>query len=272
LLGLRIGAKPQVIVTSTPRPIPLCRAIIADPDTVDVQRSSYDNMDNLSPVYIRKVIQPREGTRLGRQEIGGEVLDDTPGALWKRQAHIEAHRVARPPELKRIAVGLDPSATATGNEAGIVAAGLGVDDHVYVLEDDSLQAAPMEWASESVAAYWRWGADVLLGEANHGGDMIETIIRLVVNAEGKRIGQNVSYRALHASHGKYARAEPVQALYARGLAHHCGTFPDLEDEMCNWEPTGKAPSPNRLDALVWAITDLALSEGVAASAENPFYD
>jgi len=258
LYGLRIGKKPQAIVTTTPRPIKLIKELIADADTVDMQRSSYDNIDNLSPVYIRKVIRPREGTRLGRQEIGGEILEDAPGALWKRGKDIEAYRVIRAPELLRIVVAIDPSATSGGNEAGIVAAGLGIDKHGYVLSDDSMQVSPLAWAKQAIVRYNRLKADRIIAEVNHGGEMVETIIRQIRDEGDRPIGASIPYKALHASRGKQARAEPVAALYEQGRVHHVGMFAELEDELCGWEPNEGMPSPNRLDALVWALTDLML--------------
>lgn len=251
MLGLRIGDNPRVAVTTTPRPIPLIRELIKRPSTVDVQRPTYDNIANLSPTYIREVIDPLRDTRLGRQEIGGELLEDTPGALWTL-AQLDALRVKTVPvSLKRVVVGIDPSATATGDEAGIIVAGLGTDGHGYVLEDASLQASPHGWGSRAVLMYHAHAADRVVAETNNGGEMVELTIRTVDKA--------VAYKAVHASRGKRTRAEPIAALYEQKKVHHVGTFPALEDEMCHWTPEDDE-SPNRMDALVWALTDLMLDD------------
>lgn len=259
LFGLRIGAKPQVVVTTTPRPIPLIRELIGKATTVDVRRSSYDNLANLSPVYIREVLAPYEGTRLGRQEIHGELLDDNPGAQWRR-TDIETGRVIKAPTLDRIVVGVDPSASTGGDAAGIVVVGVQREpfgqrqSHIYVLEDATVQGSPLTWATSAVTAYHKYGADRIVAETNNGGEMVETTVRVV--------DPNVAYKPVHASRGKQARAEPVAAMYEKGRGHHVGMFTLLEDELCEWEPGTGAPSPNRLDALVWAVTELALSGGV----------
>jgi len=248
LFGMRIGSKPQIVVTTTPRPIPLIKRLIADRNTVDMQRSSYDNIDNLSPVYVREVLEPMAGTRLGRQEIDGAILDDTPGALWKRTI-IEAGRVRRAPaELKRIVVAVDPAATSgqESAETGIIVAGLGQDGHGYVLDDRTVRASPAEWAAQAVSAYYRAKADRIVAEANNGGEMVEATIRTV--------DANISFKLVWASRGKQTRAEPISALYEQGKIHHVGMFAELEDQMCSWVP-GET-SPDRMDALVWAMTEL----------------
>lgn len=183
-----------------------------------------------------------------RQEILAEDVDEAPGALWKRPM-IDACRVNRAPEnLTRIVIGVDPPGGAT--ECGIVAAALSENKHAYVLSDRSLIASPNSWGAAVVELYHDLSADRVLGENNYGGDMVENTIRQV---EG---GANIPYKAVHATRGKAVRAEPIVALYERGLVHHVGQFPLLEDELCNWEPYTGMPSPNRLDALVWALTEL----------------
>ncbi len=260
MFGLRIGERPQVVVTTTPRPIPLIKRLMASPMTVDVQRPSYDNIANLSPTYIREVLDPYKGTRLGRQEIGGEILDDNPGALWKR-SDIEQYRVTDMPALQRIVVAIDPTATATGDEAGIIVAGVamvGRDRHLYVLDDVSTHGSPHVWASAAVAAYNKWRADRIVAEVNNGGEMVEATIRM----EDPR----VAYKSVYASRGKVTRAEPIAAVYEQGRGHHVGMFAQLEDELCQWE--AGSDSPNRLDALVWAATDLALAGGPGAAVTD----
>lgn len=179
-----------------------------------------------------------------RMEILAEDVDEAPGALWTR-AVIEAGRLLRHPDLARVVVAIDPSATATGDEAGVVTAGV-ADGHYYLLEDNSLQAAPIAWAKAAVAAYHRHHADRIVAEANNGGEMVAQTIRTV--------DPGVPVRLVNASRGKQTRAEPISALYEQGKVHHVGGFPALEDEMCLWIPG--MPSPNRMDALVWAITEL----------------
>jgi len=250
-LGLRAASDPRVCVSTTPRPIPIIKTLIADPDTIDVTGSTYENKANLSPWFIKRILRKYEGTRLGRQEIHAEMLDDVPGALWTRDL-LEDTRVTSHPELARIAVGVDPAAT-TG-ETGIVVVGIGVsgrDWHGYTLDDRTLPGSPGTWGSEVVATYHKWNADVIVGEINNGGDMIEHVIRSI---DG---GANVSYKCVRASRGKYTRAEPVANLFEQGRAHHVGTFADLEDQECSYVP-GEQKSPNNLDAEVWAYHELML--------------
>lgn len=184
-----------------------------------------------------------------RQEIDAEDVDEAPGALWKRE-NIEAHRVRAYPSLVRVMVGMDPPGGAT--ECGIVAVGIGGDGHFYVLEDASLQTSPESWAEMGLTVYERHKADRILGEANYGGDMVESNIRRAADA----LGVAVSYKNVHATRGKAVRAEPVAAAYERGEVHHVGDFSALEDELCLWIPGQSGHSPNRMDALVWACTEL----------------
>ena len=266
MLGLRIGPKPQVCVTTTPRPIPLIKALIADRDTVDVKRSTYDNIANLSPVYIRKVIRPLENTRLGRQEINADILDDAPGALWKRD-WLERNRVTNFPDLARVVVAIDPAATSDDEESaetGIVVAGLGTDGFGYMLDDVSLRDTPEGWAKAAVAAYHRHRADRIIAETNNGGEMVGHTIRTVE--------PGVPFSEVYATRGKAIRAEPISALYEQGRIKHVGFFADLEDQLCTWMPGEK--SPDRLDALVWAFTELDIagteSYGAAVVAEQTY--
>jgi terminase large subunit-like protein len=184
-----------------------------------------------------------------RQEILAEENDDAPGALWTR-AGLEATRVMQAPALKRLVVGLDP-----GSNAGIVVAGLAENGHGYVLEDLSLESSPLGWAKQCVSAYHKWQANAIIAERNHGGEMVQTTLATV---DAKAAVQTV-----WASQGKYARADPIAARYEQGNVHHVGTFGALEDELCSWVPGGNMPSPNRLDALVWALTALMLGPGPA---------
>jgi len=260
MFGLRIGDKPQAVVTTTPRPIKVIKDLVKDARTgenpngrVAVTRGhTLENRDYLAPDFLKYIMEKYEGTRLGRQELAGEILDDNPGALWKR-SRIDDLRVRKHPDLSRVVVAIDPEATASADsaETGIIAAGVATVDgkiHGYILDDLTIKASPSGWASAAVTGYFKHDADRIIGEVNNGGDMVEHTIRTV--------DESVPYKAVHASRGKQVRAEPVSALYEQGLIHHVGFFPELEDQLCDWEPGGK--SPDRLDALVWAITELML--------------
>lgn len=259
MFGLRLGLSPQALVTTTPRPIPLIKELMKDPHCVVVGGRTLDNASNLAPGFLSDLMKKYKGTRLGRQELDAEVLDDAPGALWTREL-IERHRVSvAPANFRRIVVALDPSGTnaeefdrGQSAEAGIVAAGIGEDGHAYVLEDASKYVKPAEWARISVELYKKLKADRVVGEANNGGAMIEALIRVE--------DPNISYKSVHASRGKFARAEPISSLYEQGKVHHVGVFAQLEDQMCTYDPKTAKRSPDRLDALVWAITDLAIDE------------
>lgn len=259
--GLRLGTNPQVVATTTPRPIPLVRELVDDPATVLTRGSTYDNAENLAASFLRRLRQKYEGTRLGRQELSAEILDDTPGALWTRdlievnrlRPRIDGEDISYPtlPDMVRIVVAIDPQGKKGGedgtSETGIVVAGKGEDDEFYVLADLSIDETPNEWARIAVAGYRDWSADRIVGEVNQGGDMVAAVIRTV--------DPDVSFREVRATKGKYLRAEPVSALYEQGRVHHVGAFPVLEDQMCTFVPSAKT-SPDRLDALVWAITSL----------------
>ncbi len=247
--GLRLGQFPQGVVTSTPRPIKIIRDLIKDPNCVVTSGSTYENKENLAPAFLEKIIKKYEGTRLGRQELNAEILDDNPGALWQRNV-IENLRVSTAPALIRIVVGVDPAVSDSEGsaETGIVTAGIAASGHCYVVADNSLAGSPNEWAHAVSKAYYTNKADRVIGEVNNGGKLVEVNLRTV--------DQNISYKDTFASRGKQIRAEPVAALYEQGKVHHVGTFPQLEDQMCEWVPGEK--SPDRMDALVWAITKLAL--------------
>ena len=250
--GLRLGAHPRAIVTTTPRPTKIIRELLAHPATVVTRGSTFDNRSNLPQAFFDKVVRKYEGTRLGRQELEAEILDDAPGALWKRDA-LETNRRATPPDMRRIVVAIDPAVTATeeSDETGIVVCGLGDDQHGYVLDDLSGRYGPLAWASRAVYAYERHRADAIVIETNQGGDMAEQTIRTV--------NPNVRVIRVHASRGKRTRAEPVAALDEQGRIHHVGMFAELEDQMCSWDPAS-ADSPDRIDARVWGFTELMLGE------------
>ena len=253
MLGLRLGRSPQVMVTTTPRPLPLIKRLLEDPNTAVTRGSTFENARNLSPRFIREMRRTFEGTRLGRQELYGELLEDTPGALWNRDL-LENGRKQVPGELKRIVVAVDPpvSSGPEANRCGIIVAGLAENGEIFILDDWSIQgASPHGWATKSLAAYHHFKADRLVAEVNNGGDLVEALMR--------QIEPGVSFRAVRASRGKITRAEPVAALYERGQVHHSSHFRDLEEELCQFTGAAGEASPDRLDALVWAVTDLALS-------------
>jgi phage terminase large subunit-like protein len=251
MFGLREGEDMRILITTTPRPIPIIKNLVNDPNTIPIRGSTYENKDNLPKKYFDYVIAPYVGTRLGRQEIEGQILDDNPDALWTRKI-IDDNRKNKFPELVRVVIAVDPEATANekSSETGIIAIGVDVNNHGWLLGDDSLRASPDEWGNAVVTAYHKYNADRIIGEVNNGGDMIEYVI--------KTVDPNVSYKSVRASRGKYIRAEPVAALYEQGKIHHVGNFPDLEDQLCEWVPGDK--SPDRLDALVWGVTELMLDE------------
>lgn len=250
--GLRLGDDPRVAVTTTPRPIPLVKDILKNPITSVTKGSTYDNMSNLAPAFIEVIIAKYEGTRLGRQELNAEILDDNPEALWTRDV-IEDNRVTKTPELVRIVVGVDPAVTSSSSadDTGIVVAGVDEKQHYYVLGDYTTHSTPKKWAQEVIAAYYKHSADRVIGEVNNGGELVEYTLRT--------IDPLVSYRSVRASRGKQVRAEPVSALYEQGKVHHVGSFPALEDQMCEWVP-GEGKSPDRVDALVWALSELSKSK------------
>ncbi|WP_110350644.1 terminase family protein [Methylobacterium sp. B4] len=253
--GLRLGDRPRGLVTTTPRPVPLIRRLLADPRTVVTRSRTADNADNLAPRFLEEVVGRYAGTRLGRQELDGELIEDRADALWTRDI-IERARVAAAPALQRIVVAVDPPASsrAGADACGIVAAGLVADGTAYVLADATLErASPAAWAQAALALYHRLDADALVAEVNQGGEMVVAVL-----AEADPSVPVVSVRA---TRGKMLRAEPVSLLYARDRVRHAGVFPALEDEMCAFGPGGLpgGGSPDRLDALVWALTHLLLS-------------
>ena len=255
--GLRLGARPRIMVTTTPKPTKLLRDIIAREgrDVAITRAATRDNAANLAPSFLATVEAQYAGTRLGRQELDGELLTDTPGALWSLDL-IEQARIRREeiPEMRRIVVAIDPAATSGegSDETGLIVAGLGVDGGGYILEDRSGRYTPTEWAREAVAAYHKHRADRIVAEVNNGGEMVRHTVEVV--------DPNVSFKAVHASRGKLTRAEPVSALYERGRVRHAGAFPILETQMSEFTASGLAGggSPDRMDALVWALTELMI--------------
>jgi phage terminase large subunit-like protein len=249
-MGVRLGTDPRIVATTTPKPVPLIRTLLKTADCIVSRGSTRENANNLAPAFLGAILAQYEGTRLGRQELEAELLEDVPGALWTRDA-IERARVNRAPALRRVVVAIDPAVSSRDNadETGIVVAGLGEDGHGYVLDDRSGRLRPHEWAARAIAAFHAHEADCVVAEINNGGEMVEATLRM--------IDASVPYRPVHASRGKIMRAEPVAALYEQRRVHHLGAFPALEDQMCIF--TGAASggaSPDRLDALVWALSEL----------------
>ncbi|HEX6819540.1 MAG TPA: terminase family protein, partial [Ktedonobacterales bacterium] len=262
MFTLRHGSDPRAVITTTPRPLPLLRELLASPTTHVTRGRTYDNAANLAPAFLHTIITKYQGTRLGRQELDAEILEDSDGALWSRE-QLEALRIAPPVReaMGRIVVGVDPAATsgAHADETGIVVCGASEDGtRAFVLGDSSLRGSPHAWARAAVRAYHRWQADRIVAESNQGGEMVETTIHT--------IDPNVPVTLVHASRGKWVRAEPVAALFEQRRVYLVGTFPALEDQLVQWEP-GES-SPDRLDAMVWALTDLMLDPRHAVAVAN----
>lgn len=257
--GLRLGLFPRQLVTTTPRPTALIKRLLGDPRTALTKAATSANAAHLAPGFLEAVLARYGGTRLGRQEIDGDMIEDVAGALWTRDM-IEAARLADAPTCRKIVVAVDPPASSgkRADACGIVAAGVTSDGMVIVLADASLaQARPAQWAAAAVALYHRFEADALVAEVNQGGEMVAAVI-----AETDR---SVPVTMVRATRGKYLRAAPVAQLYEQGRVRHAGAFPALEDEMCALSVDGMANghSPDRLDALVWAITTLVLAKEAA---------
>ncbi len=245
--GLRLGERPRQIVTTTPRDVTLLRDILEDPATVVTQAPTWANRAHLAGDFIDKITRRYQGTDQGRQELEGELLSEAAGALFTHRA-IDAARVRAAPCLERVVVGVDPPVTsgAGADECGVIVAGL-AGEAAYVLADRSVgQASPAAWAQRVVETWREFDADRIVAEVNQGGDLVADLIR--------RIDHGAPVVSVRATRGKAARAEPVSLLYAQGRVRHVGVFKTLEDQMCGFAPGGK--SPDRMDALVWAVTDL----------------
>ena len=272
MFGLRLGKKPRGVVTTTPRNMLIIRELIHQADVVVTKGTTYDNADHLAPSFLGAIVRGYEGTRIGRQEIGGELLDDNPNALWA-QALIDQDRIddftySEKVEVIRLAVAIDPAVTSNPDSdlTGIVGGAIGKcnafprckgEIHGFVLQDASGIETPSGWAKKAVKMYQALEADRIIGEVNNGGDLVEANIR----ANG---GDNtVPYKAVRASRGKEVRAEPVAGLYEQHRVHHVGTHGKLEDEQTQWDPVSGLRSPSRLDALVWLMSEMMLKGGVA---------
>ncbi len=282
LFGLRLGDDPRIMVATTPKPRPFYVRLLKEPGTIVVHGSTYENRANLARKFFDKIIRRYEGTRLGRQELDGVLLEDVLGALWTSEL-IEQGRVTAPPQrlheikpgekvevddLIRVVVGVDPPGSSEGAECGIIGAGISPRGEGYVLADRSVQGSPDTWGRAVVALYEELKADRVVAEVNFGGDMVEHVIRT--------IDPSISYRAVRASRGKAIRAEPIAALYEQQRIHHVGYLADLEQQMASWVP-GEGDSPDRVDALVWSMHDLMVGAhvgplriGPTSSRESPW--
>ena len=251
--GLRVGMRPRQIITTTPRPIDLIKDIVAGREgAVAITRGkTADNAANLPTSFLTQITARYEGTRLGRQELNAEILGDLPGALWS-MATLDAYRLREQPAMGRIVVSVDPAITATeeSDENGIIVAGVTQDGRGVVLQDASMRGSPNEWARRAVSLYRSWEADCIVVEVNQGGDMVANTLRT--------IDPNVNIHEVRATRGKHLRAEPTASLYEQGKIAHVGGFPELESQMTQMTITGYEGdgSPDRLDALVWAMTEL----------------
>lgn len=256
--GLRLGNHPRQVITTTPRPIPVVRELIKDPYTFITRGRTLDNRDNLAGSFLTAITKKYEGTRLGRQELDAEILDDLPGALWTREMLEKAFiSLAACPPMEQVVVALDPSGISEdddeGDSVGIVVAGRNGDTG-YVMEDLTCRVGPQEWGEKAINAYRRHGADYIIAEVNYGGAMVEHVLRT--------IDPNVPVKIIHASRGKVIRAEPVAALYEQRRVKHIGSFPEMEDQMTLLTRAGYQGlgSPDRLDACVWAITEMFIGD------------
>jgi phage terminase large subunit-like protein len=260
MMGLRLGQNPRVCVTTTPRPTPVIRELVDSANTYVTRGSTFENEANLSPIFMERILNKYDGTRLGRQELYAEILLDVPGALWTREM-LETAVGLWPednPQLDRIVVAIDPAVTSGENsdETGIVVAGRDR-DRGYVMADRTCRLSPDGWARRAIDAYHEFDADRIVAEANQGGDMVKLTLRTV--------DPSVPVKLVHASRGKRVRAEPIAALYEQGKIAHREVFSKLEDQLVTWTPDSPT-SPDRLDALVWALTDLDLARPVGARA------
>lgn len=249
MFGLRLGDNPRTVITTTPKPLKLIRDLLERENVKVVRGSTFDNASNLAASALVELQARYEGTRMGRQELYGEVLEDVEGALWTN-ALLDDTRVDSHPDLRRVVVAIDPSGGSSDSNdwQGIVVAGEGTDGELYILADRSVRDTPAGWARAAIRAYRDFEADRIVAEKNFGGEMVESTIR--------QVDANVPVRMVTASRGKLQRAEPVAALYEQGRVHHVGRFPLLEDQMLTWTPAS-GTSPDRMDAMVWAITELS---------------
>ena len=251
MMALRLGENPKCVITTTPRPTEIIKELAIRSDTKVIKGSTFENVDNLAPSAIKMLKERYEGTRLGRQELYAEILEDVEGALFN-SSNIEQNRVDVLPQMQRIVVSIDPAVTskASSDETGIIVAGRGIDNHYYILDDKSGIFSPDVWIKRAIELFYKYEADRIVCEVNNGGDLIEKLLRIQ--------DTNVPYTSVRATRGKILRAEPVSSLYERNLVHHHKYFKELEEQMCSYT-ADTIKSPDRLDSLVYALTNLQSS-------------
>lgn len=257
MFALRLGDKPQCVITTTPKPTPLIRQLMEREDTIVTTGTTFENAENLAESTLQMLKERYEGTTLGRQELYAEVIDNMEGALWNNPT-IDRARVRDYPDLQSIVVAIDPAVTAgaDSDETGMVVVAKDGNGEYYVLEDKSGKYSPDQWGKVACDLFHKWDADRVIAEVNNGGDLVERLIRTV--------DHTVRYKSVHATRGKLVRAEPIAALYEQGKVHHVGVFPELESQMCTYTGDRPKPSPDRLDALVWGLSELSKSRGEVA--------
>ena len=260
MFGLRLGQHPKVVVTTTPKPIPLIKDLLKRKDTYTTTGSTFENKDNLAEASLSQLKEKYEGTRLGRQELYAEVLEDVEGSLWSRDM-IESSMVRyneKLPSFKRIVIAVDPAVTANkrSDETGVVVCAEDFQGKYYILNDLSGKYSPDAWAKKVVEAYESYKADKVIAEVNNGGDLVERVV--------KTVDRNVNYKSVRATRGKFVRAEPIAALYEQKRVRHLNRFNLLEDQLCSYNPEITSQSPDRLDALVWGLTELSARSGIAS--------
>lgn len=264
--ALRLGDQPRVVITTTPRPIKLVKQLWKDSSVVKTVGSTLENRSNLASSFIDFIYKKYAGTRLGRQELEGEILMDVPGALWS-YTNLDQYRVSKHPELKQIVVAIDPAVTAeeNSNETGIIVAGIDEHEHGYTLEDCSGIYHPNEWATKAIHLYEKYQANYIIAEVNQGGDLVINNIRQVAKSLKKPY---IPIKGVRATKGKFTRAEPIATLYEQGKIHHVGNFASLEDQLCTW--IQGEDSPDRLDSLVWAYSHLMIKYQDSTESESPW--
>ena len=256
MFALRLGEQPRCVITTTPKPTPLIRQLMERNDCLLTTGTTFENEENLAASTLNMLKERYEGTTLGRQELYAEVIDAMEGALWKPSI-IENKRLKTVDEetLTNVLVAIDPAVTShsDSDETGLVVVGKDAENAYYVLEDNSGQYSPDQWGRKAVELYYKYDADKIVAEVNNGGDLVGKLIRT--------IDEKARYKSVHATRGKMVRAEPIAALYEQGKVHHIGVFPELETQMCTYTGDRPKPSPDRLDALVWGLSELSKSRG-----------
>jgi len=255
MFGLRLGNNPQCVITTTPKPTKLIKELVERDDVHVTKGNTFENEENLAESALAMLKERYEGTTMGRQELYAEIVDNLEGALWRSDMIDETRLSANEErELTNIIVAIDPAVTANENsdETGIIVVGKDANNEYYVLEDISGKYSADKWGRMAVRAYYEWEADRVVAEVNNGGDLVERLLR--------NIDTDIPYRSVHATRGKLVRAEPIAALYEQKRVHHVGSFPELESQMCTYTGDIKT-SPDRLDAMVWGLSELSKSKG-----------